>query len=74
LRPAYFTVSDTARNVQVPERTLRRWIRSGALPVAYDKRGRQLTLVASAEHLAIDRHSRRGRQRPRPPAPLVSDQ
>jgi len=63
---AYFTVAETSRNIQVPERTIRRWIRSKALPVAYDSKGQQLVLASSAERLAIAWHGRRGQRRARP--------
>lgn len=64
---AYFTVAEMARITRVPERTLRRWIRTKALPVAYDpKTGQQLVLAASAEHLATQWHERRGKRRARP--------
>ena len=66
---AYFTVAETSRNTRVPERTIRRWIRSEALPVAYDSKGRQLVLASSAEYLAIRWHERRGRRRARPSYP-----
>jgi excisionase family DNA binding protein len=63
----YFTVAEMARITRVPERTIRRWIRSKALPVAYDsKTGQQLVLAGSAEQLATDWHARRGRRRARP--------
>ena len=66
---AYFTVAETSSNIQVPERTIRRWIRSKALPVTYDKKGHQLVLASSAEYLAIRWHERRGKRRARPSHP-----
>lgn len=66
-RSQYFTVAEMARITRVPERTLRRWIRSKALPVAYDARtGQQLVLASSAEHLATQWHNRLSRRRARP--------
>lgn len=72
--PAYFSVAETSRILRVPERTIRRWIRSKALPVTKDANtGQQLVLAGSAEHLATQWHERRGRRRARPRVLNVRD-